>query len=260
MQMATLKSFDWKTRFRAAGLHLSLSALVALLAGAVVFGLWYPYPYREISGGQSLFWLVVSVDIVLGPVLTWVVFDRRKPRTELVRDISVIALLQLSALAYGLWSVYQARPVYLVHEVDRFVVVSAADVDPGDLPQALPEFQQLPWAGVRLIGVRESRNGQERLETLSLALAGKDMSLRPNYWQSLSDDNKAAIRLRAKPLKELRDRSAANAEVVNPWLRKQSHAIEQMVFLPMVGRDHYWSAVMDASTLDIVGYLPIDGF
>ena len=260
MQMATLKSFDWKTRFRAAGLHLSLSALVALLAGAVVFGLWYPYPYREISGGQSLFWLVVSVDIVLGPVLTWVVFDRRKPRTELVRDISVIALLQLSALAYGLWSVYQARPVYLVHEVDRFVVVSAADVDPVDLPQATPEFQHLPWAGVRLIGVRESKDGQERLEALTLALAGKDMSLRPSYWQPLSDGNKVAIRQRAKPLKDLRDRSATNVDVVDQWLRNQSRPIEQLVFLPMVGRGQYWSAVMDAGTLEIVGYLPIDGF
>ena len=120
--MEMLKNFDLKTRFRAAGVHLGLSALVALLAGAVVFGLWYPYPYRVISGGQSLFWLVVTVDLVLGPLLTWIVFDRRKPRAELVRDVSVIALLQLSALVYGLVSVYQARPVYLVHEVDRFRV------------------------------------------------------------------------------------------------------------------------------------------
>lgn len=258
--MKILKSFDWKTRFRAVGLHLSLSALVALLAGAVVFGLWYPYPYREISGGQSLFWLVVAVDIVLGPVLTWIVFDRRKPRTELVRDLSVIALLQLSALVYGLVSVYQARPVYLVHEVDRFVVVSAADVDPADLPKAAPEFQQLPWAGVRLIGVRESRNGEERLETLTLALAGKDMSLRPSYWQTLSEDNKTAIRQRAKPLRDLRNRSATDATTVDHWVSEQSTAIDQLVFLPMVGRGKYWSAVMDARTLELVGYLPIDGF
>ncbi|MDP2021791.1 MAG: TfpX/TfpZ family type IV pilin accessory protein [Hydrogenophaga sp.] len=258
--MQILKSFDWKTRFRAAGVHLGLSALVALLAGAVVFGLWYPYPYRVISGGQSLFWLVVTVDLVLGPLLTWIVFDRRKSRAELIRDVSVIALLQLSALMYGLLAVYQARPVYLVHEVDRFVVVSAADVDPVDLPQAVPEFQQLPWAGVRLIGVRESRNGQERLETLTLALAGKDMSLRPGYWQALSSDNKAAIRQRAKPLLDLRSRSEANASTVDQWLSKHSRTMDQLVFLPMVGRDQYWSAVMDANTLEIIGYLPIDGF
>lgn len=258
--MDMIKNFDWRTRFRAAGLHLSLSALVALLAGVVVFGLWYPYPYREISGGQSLFWLIVTVDIVLGPLLTWIVFDRRKPRTELVRDVSVIAVLQLSALLYGLFAVYQARPVYLVHEVDRFVVVSAADVDPIDLPKAKREFQQLPWAGVRLIGVRDSKDGQERLETLTLALAGKDMSLRPSFWQALSEDNKTAIRQRAKPLRDLRNRSATDATTVDHWMSKQSRIMEKLVSLPMVGRDKYWSAVMDAETLEIVGYLPIDGF
>jgi hypothetical protein len=258
--METLKSFEWKTRLGAAGVHLGISALVALLAAAVVFGLWYPYPYREISGGQSLFFLIVAVDIVLGPLLTFVVFDRRKPKSELIRDISVISVLQLSALVYGLVSVYQARPVYLVHEVDRFVVVSAADVDPVDLPQAMPEFQQLPWAGVRLIGVRESKDAKERLETLGLALAGKDISLRPNYWQALSEDNKASIRNRAKPLGALRSRSELNANLIDRWLIGKSHTLDQLSFLPMVGRDQYWSAVLDSRTLEIVGYLPIDGF
>lgn len=258
--MEILKSFNWKTRSRAAGVHLGLSALVALMAGAVVFGLWYPYPYREMLGGQSLFALIVAVDVILGPLLTFVVFDVRKPRSELVRDLSVIAVIQLCALAYGLWSVFQARPVYLVHEVDRYVAVSAADVDPADLPKALPEFQRLPWSGVRLIGVRESRNGEERLASLQLALAGKDVSLRPDYWQPLSEANRAAIRQRAKPLSELRKRSATYASAVDEWLTGQQRPIERLIYLPLVGKDRFWSALMDAQTLEIVGYLEIDGF
>ena len=45
----------WKDKLRAAGIHLGLSLLVAALAAALVFGVWYPYPYREISGGRALF-------------------------------------------------------------------------------------------------------------------------------------------------------------------------------------------------------------
>ena len=174
-------ALNWKRRSKAAGFHLLLSATVALLAAACVFFLWFPYPYREISGGRSLFTLVVIVDIVLGPLLTWVVFDVRKPRSELVRDLAVIALIQVAALAYGLFSVYEARPVFLVHEVDRFVVISAADVDPVDLPKALPEFQHLPFFGVKLIGVRDSKDGAERLRSPELAITGKDRSMRPEY-------------------------------------------------------------------------------
>ena len=53
--------FDWRSRFRAASIHLALSALVAALAALLVFAIWYPYPYREISSGRELFMLVVTV-------------------------------------------------------------------------------------------------------------------------------------------------------------------------------------------------------
>ena len=65
---------------------------------------------------------------------------------------------------------------------------------------------------------------------------------------------------RAKPLRDLRNRSVTHASTVDQWLSKHSRTMDQLVFLPMVGRDQYWSAVMDSSTLEIIGYLPIDGF
>ena len=48
----------------------------------LVFAVWYPYPYREISGGRDLFLLVVAVDVVLGPLITFAVFNRAKPRAR----------------------------------------------------------------------------------------------------------------------------------------------------------------------------------
>lgn len=41
----------WRDRLRASGIHLGISLGIALL----VFALWYPYPYRDISGGESFF-------------------------------------------------------------------------------------------------------------------------------------------------------------------------------------------------------------
>ena len=79
----------WKDRFKASGIHLGISLVLAVLAGALVFGLWYPYPYREISGGRELFLLLVSVDVVLGPLITLAIFDRRKPGRELIRALCI---------------------------------------------------------------------------------------------------------------------------------------------------------------------------
>lgn len=248
-----------KDRFIAAGIHLGISLLVAALAAVLVFGVLYPYPFREISGGRTLFGILVGVDVVVGPMLTWLVFDRRKPSSELRRDLAVIGVLQLMALGYGLWSMYQARPVYLVHEVDRFVAVSAADIDPADLPRANPEFQAVPWSGVRSIGLREAKDPAEKLKGMELAIVGKDLSLQPWLWQELSDANRKAIHERSKPLSELRARNGVNRHLVDAWLADRQATAADYRFFPLVSREHYWTVVLDRN-LNTVGYLPIDPF
>jgi hypothetical protein len=90
---------SWRDRFKAGGIHLSASLFIAALAAALVFGVWYPYPYREISGGRELFVLLVSVDVVMGPLITFAVFNRGKPVSELKRDLAIVVLMQLGSLA-----------------------------------------------------------------------------------------------------------------------------------------------------------------
>lgn len=245
---------------RATALHFVLSLAVTLMAAALIFGVWYPYPFREVSGGLALFGLLVSVDVTIGPLLTWVVFDRRKPHRELRRDLGVIVLLQVAALSYGLWSMYQARPVYLVHEVDRFVVVSAADIDPADLPKAAPPFQSVPPIGIHVIGLRAAKDPAEKLWAMEFALAGKDLSLQPSFWQALSEENLEVIRKRARPLSLLRDRGSVEKRLIDGWLAKQSAQVGDFLYFPLVSREHFWTMVIDARSLNRVGYLPIDPF
>lgn len=247
-------------RLRASAIHLVASLMAAGIASWLVFFCWFPYPYRIISGGQDLFLLLIGVDVVLGPCLTFVVFNTKKPRFELVRDIALISLVQLSALVYGVLSVYQSRPIYLVHEVDRFVAVTAADIEPNDLTKAQPAFQKLPFMGVQLLGLSEATLDEDRLESLQLAMAGKDKSLRPQFWQALSDSNLQTIRKRARPLKDLSRRSSADEAVINAWLDKEKRSMHSLVYLPLTARKSVWTVVMGADNLEIVGYLPLDSF
>lgn len=250
----------WKERGRAAAWHLLASLLVAALAAILVFLVWYPYPYGAVAGGNGLFRLIVSVDVILGPLLTLVVFNRAKPRTELWRDLSIIVVLQLGALAYGLHAVYEVRPVYLVHEVDRFRVVTAADIDPSDLAQAQTGFRDLPRYGIRVIGLRASRDADETMELLGSALAGKDVSFVPKLWQELDEANRAEIRRRAKGIAFLRNRAKDGGQELEQVLKTAGLAPDQAITLPMMGRRDDWSVVLDRSDLRIVGYVPIDGF
>ena len=259
-------NFDfWKSRLRASAIHLCISLLVAALAALLVFGVWYPYPYREISGGRDLFLLVVGVDVVMGPLLTLAVFNLNKPRTELRRDLGVIGLLQLAALAYGLWTVAVARPVHLVFELDRFRVVHAIEVPAELLRKAPANLQQLSFTGPTLLSVREFRDSNESFEATMAALQGVALGARPDLWQPYAAA-KPQILARAKPLAELKLRFPARAVDIDNALRSAASAAsgarpaESVGYIPLVGRQTFWTVLLDRNTAEVIAFVPLDSF
>lgn len=244
----------------AAALHLLASLAIASLAAVLVFFVWYPYPYREVAGGRELFLLIVAVDLVVGPVLTFVVFNRSKPRQELWRDLSIIGVLQLAALCYGLWTIFLVRPVYLVHEVDRFRVVTAADIDPASLPQALPEFQKIPLFGISVIGVRKARDSDEMMRAIDSAIAGKDIGMMPSRWQALDAGNQEQIRQRARTADFLRARASDSGAAIDEIIGSAGLKSTDVIALPLTARRTDWSVLMSSKDLRIIGYVPVDSF
>jgi hypothetical protein len=257
--LTRLPTFSVADRAKAAGIHFGLTALVALLAAGLVFGIWYPFPYREVAGGRELFLLIVGIDIVIGPLLTFAIFDLAKGWRLLRRDFAVIGLLQVAALAYGLHTVYLARPVYLAHEVDRFRVVTAADIDPADMKDAAPGFGSLPIWGPQLIGTRQPANGDEFLRSVDLALQGKDVALRPGWWQpfELSRDR---VLQKARPMSHLRSKYPQRTAELDALVKQAGAAESDLRVLPLVGRSGDWAAVIDAKTARPLAYGPFDAF
>ena len=253
-------TFDWRDRLRAGAIHLTLSAVVAALAALLVFALWYPWPYREISSGRELFLLVVSVDVVLGPLITFAVFDRAKPRRELRRDLAVVGLLQLTALLYGLWTVQLARPVHMVFEFDRFRVVHRVDI-PSDLESRTPPgLQAAPLAGPTLLAVRPFSSQQENMEATMAALQGVQLGARPDLWQSY-EAAKPRVLQAAKPVAELKSRFPQQAAAIDAALQRTGRSAGEAAYLPLVARKAMaWTVLLDARSAEVIGYLPLDSF
>jgi hypothetical protein len=252
-----LSAFRLHDRARASGVHLLISSAVALAAAVLVFGLWYPGVYRLLAGGRELFFLVVSVDVVLGPVLTFAVFNPAKSRKHLRRDLATIGFIQMAALFYGLHTVYVARPVAMVFEVDRFTLVGAVDVYVPELPHAAPEYRSLPVTGPMLLGTRAPGAGAENTEALFLGLRGVDIGQRPLFWQPYELSAAAAI-ARSKPISALAAHYPARAAELRQGL-VDLHAPESSArFLPVSARGD-WVVVLDQAGM-VLGYLPFDGF
>lgn len=249
----------WKDRLQASGAHFALSLAVAVLAAALVFGLWYPYPYREISGGRELFFLIVAVDVVMGPLLTFAVFNRRKPMQVLARDLAIIVVLQLAALGYGLWTVFISRPVYMVYEYNRFRVVHALDVEESLLSKAQPPWQSLPIAGPAVLSLRAFKDAKEQGDFTMAALGGVELSARPELWQAYSAA-KDGVLLEAKPATQLKARFAAQSAAIDAVIAQAGRKAAEVKYVPMVGRKSFWTVLVDAQSAEILGYLPIDSF
>jgi hypothetical protein len=251
--------YFWKGRIKACGIHLGISLVIAMLAAALVFGLWYPYPYRVISGGRELFFIVVVVDVIVGPLITLVVFDRTKPRRELMRDLAVVGLIQLGALGYGLWSVFVARPVHLVFEYDRFRVVHAVDVPAELLANAPHELDAFPLTGPTLLSLRPFKDESEKMAATMAALQGIDLSSRPDLWQPYASA-KSEIGQAAKPVAKLKERFASKASAIDAVIANTARKPESLVYLPLVGRNSFWTVFLDPVTDEVLAFMPLDSF
>jgi hypothetical protein len=244
-------------RLRAAGLHLLLSLAVAALAAVLVFGLWYPGVYRLLAGGRDLFLLVVSVDVVMGPLLTFAVFNQAKGWPHLRRDLAVIGLLQLGALFYGLHTVYIARPVALVFEVDRLRVVAADAVYTPELPKALPQYRSLPLTGPWLLGARIVQPGAEHNDALFMGVGGVDVGQRPLFWQPYGEARDRVL-ARSRPVAVLLAHYPAKSGDLTECLNALKLDPLQARFLPVMARGD-WIALLRPNG-DVAGFASFDGF
>lgn len=248
-------------RTRAALIHLLGSVLVVGMLSLVMVGIWYPTPYWKSSGGLNLLALMAGVDVVMGPLVTLVIFNIRKPIKELRTDILLVVLLQLSAMGYGLWSAYQARPLFNVFEYRLFRVVHAADI-PETLPGGAPAVGVVGMPGVfdrpKLLTLRDFQNDQEQIEATAMALEGLSLASRPDFWRPY-EDAQVAVRAAAKPIRELVDSGQVDADTVSALTHDTSQSVDAFGYLPMVDRVGDWVVVVDLQTSQPVAYWELRG-
>ncbi len=257
--MTQTLNLDWKKRLRASGMHLGISLLIALLAALLVFALWYPFPYREISGGRELFFIVIAVDVILGPLITLAVFNPKKPRSELARDLGIVGLIQLAALIYGLWTVSVARPVHLVFELDRFRVIHAIDVPEEMLPQAPADVEAMPLTGPTLLAVRLFRDAGEEASATLAALQGLHLSARPDLWENYGRAQQRVLAA-GKPAAELKRRFPQQVAEIDAAIAQSERPESALKYLPVAARKSFWTALIDADSAEVRGFIPLDSF
>jgi hypothetical protein len=214
---------------------------------------WYPQPYFRAAGGAKLLLLLIGVDIVIGPLLTLIVFNPAKKR--LAFDLCAIATLQLCALSYGCWVMFNARPVYLAFAGDRFELVTAGEIDDNDLDQATPGYRQLPLTGPKVVGTQLPGDVFQRDQLARSALMGGSIGLYPQYYVPYTAVARRAV-AKSQPLSMLRERNPQSAAMIDTVIAAPGGST--LRFLPLQGRHGDMAVVMDDKRGEIKGVLPVD--
>jgi hypothetical protein len=244
------------TRWKASGLHLLISVAIAAGALALMLLVWYPYPLFKAAGGDGLLLILVAVDVIIGPLITLIVFKPGKKGLKL--DLAAIGTLQLAALFYGVSVVYLARPAYIVFAKDRFEVVTAAELRPEVLAEARhAEFRRLPLHGPVWVYGEFPTDGEERNRLVDLALAGYDVQHFPRLYRPYAP-NAAEILARAQTIERTRAAEPRAARAIDAWLAESGTPAESVRYVDLRA-PRYWVAVLvDAKTAEPVKMLIYD--
>jgi hypothetical protein len=240
------------TRWHASGLHLLISAVIATIAMSMMLLVWYPRPLFEASGGTGLLYILVGVDVVIGPLITLVVFKAGKRGMRF--DLVVIALLQLSALIYGTYIMFEARPVYLVLVKGQFEVVSAVELPEDQLAQARrAEYRKRPLTGPEV--VYSEINKDEHSEVVQAIFAGgPDVHHRPKYYVPYAERRKEALE-QSLPLEHARRTWPESVPKIDGYLAESGRKEADMRYLPGRAAFGWIIALVDAKTGEVLRFL-----
>lgn len=221
------------TKLKATGVHLSLSLVIfAYLAYQIVYN-WYPSPYLWFDGGWQGIRLVAAVDLVLGPLITFLIFDLRKSRREIIFDLMTIATIQIGALAYGIYATYTQRPVAIVL-IDEFVVSATMENYRGTL-ESVDLLSQYSDASPPLIYARMPTSYEE-LERVQEIKVEQGIGERAQL-HLYRPQSEFAEALRAKQLLfNQRVDDYGVRKRYDAWLQKHDKEADEVLIAPFQGR------------------------
>ena len=195
-------------RLTAFGLHLLGSACVlTLVLGGLYLG-WYHWPGWYLTAVTRVLLIVGLVDLGLGPTLTLIIANPKKPRRVLARDVAMIVAVQLAALIYGATTLWQGRPLYYTFSANRLETVQASDIENEEIalarkdnPSFAPHWYSLPrWVWAPL--PEDPDKAADIVKSASFG-SGQDVIDMPRYFKPWSE-GLPALRKQLKTLGEIK--------------------------------------------------------
>ncbi|WP_180129995.1 TfpX/TfpZ family type IV pilin accessory protein [Acinetobacter sp. YH12072] len=227
----------WLKKFKYFLVHLFLSICVAVCFLGIVFYVWHPQPLAKAVGVTNIFFMMLIIDVILGPLLT--LFIARKGKKTLKFDLLVIGIFQISALAYGMYNIIISRPVWIVFDTMRFELIQANNIPQQILKNAPVPYNYLGFLNPKWIAVKVAENEQEKSDRTFFELqTGISPSMQPTLYEPIIKQSQL-IRKNSHDLNELKqynpkmvvERILIEYPEANAWLPLKASEIDMVVLI-----------------------------
>jgi hypothetical protein len=235
------------SRLKAFLIHLAVSVgVLAATLAVFVFG-WFPPPYFFAEGAWRAAGLVSGVDAVVGPLLTLVVFNPKKPKRELVRDLSIIGILQIAALSAGLWTLSTQRTAAVILSDGAFFAMDAASAEGIGADRVGSGRPRYIVADLPLDIEERQRLRQEALATKT-PLFTLSAGLRP-----LGEESREEVAFSAPDVRKFLRRHPEETERLEKFAARRGKTLDDFYFFPVICRFETVLIVLSRADLSVVG-------
>jgi len=235
----------FKNKLKAFFTHFLLSAIAVSLIFLTIVLVWFPSPFLGLTNFKDIATIVIAVDLVLGPLLTFVVFNPKKK--SLKKDLAVIVSIQVFALSYGIYTLFLTHPVYITFHDNAFNIVIAK--------QATPEkakYQQLKVSKLSkptFVFMKTNKETRDKLfaDTMN---GGRDIEAHAEFYEPYADNLESILEnsLDSVKLFEEKNLTASSKEFLKEYnARKNDYA-----YLPLIGTSRNAIIVLDKETAEVV--------
>jgi len=243
-------------RIKAFAIHVFLSASVISIFLCFALFIWYPFPYDYFYSPFDVLKIVLLVDLVIGPLLTLIIYDIKKSKNELRRDLSIVALIQIIAFVWGVHVTYASRPVFLAFSNQDFYIFAKEDVDLTLLKDKtlFPAF----WEGAKKVYVNPPKDSDELTELYREYYSGEkpEIELRLDRYLPLHRGFDYITQFSIDMSKA--DENTSEWATLEKFLQKTGKPLSHYVLFPVNGTNKKATLVFERETGKMVNMIKLD--
>ena len=220
-----------KLKIALRNLYISQAIILLFLLFAYIF--WFPHSFAELGGFFDTAWMLIFVDLILGPLLVFLIYKENKKNLKF--DINFLLSIQLVAFIFGAYSLFLKHPAYAVFSNDRFILTNISNIYPK--PSKFDLLKNHFFSSPELVFAKLPETTLERNNfILSVSLKGEpDIESRPKYFKPLNTHIDKVLK-KSINLKDL-DLGNREQKILNSFFNKHKKDKHRFAYFSLSGND-----------------------